>query len=130
VHGARAGFRRHADDRVRQGPGPGRGDDPARGHRRGGPLPAAHLAQLPRPGDRLPPARRGNRRPLGAVAAPSPLRFLLAAFGDPGHVFPTIALGRALAGRGNEVVVETWEERRAAVEGAGLGFTAAEDYRM
>src|SRR6478609_735335 len=58
------------------------------------------------------------------------MRFLLAAFGDPGHVFPTIALGRALAERGHEVVVETWEERRGAVEGAGLGFTAAEEYRM
>jgi MGT family glycosyltransferase len=28
------------------------------------------------------------------------------------------------------VTVETWEERRGAVEGAGLGFTAAEEYRM
>jgi UDP:flavonoid glycosyltransferase YjiC (YdhE family) len=28
------------------------------------------------------------------------------------------------------VVVETWEERRDAVEGAGLGFAAAEEYRM
>jgi UDP:flavonoid glycosyltransferase YjiC (YdhE family) len=27
-------------------------------------------------------------------------------------------------------VVETWEERRAAVQGAGLGFAAAEEYRM
>ncbi len=59
-----------------------------------------------------------------------PLRVLLAAFGDAGHVFPAIALGRALAGRGHEVLLETWEERRAAVEGAGLGFTAAEEYRM
>ncbi len=60
----------------------------------------------------------------------SPLRFLVAAFGDPGHVFPAIALGRALAGRGHEVTIETWEERRAAVELAGLGFAAAEEYRM
>lgn len=59
-----------------------------------------------------------------------PSRFLVAAFGDPGHVFPAIALGRALAGRGHEVTIETWEERRAAVEGAGLGFAAAEEYRM
>jgi UDP:flavonoid glycosyltransferase YjiC (YdhE family) len=58
------------------------------------------------------------------------LRVLVAAFGDPGHVFPAISLGKALAGRGHEVMVETWEERRAAVEGAGLGFTAAEEYRM
>jgi len=58
------------------------------------------------------------------------MRFLVAAFGDPGHVFPAIALGRALSGRGHEVVIETWEERREAVEGAGLGFAAAEEYRM
>jgi UDP:flavonoid glycosyltransferase YjiC (YdhE family) len=58
------------------------------------------------------------------------LRVLIGAFGDAGHAFPAIALGKALAARGHEVVVETWEERRAAVEGAGLGFTAAEEYRM
>jgi MGT family glycosyltransferase len=58
------------------------------------------------------------------------MRFLVAAFGDPGHVFPAIALGRALRGRGHEVTIETWEERRAAVEGAGLDFAAAEEYRM
>jgi MGT family glycosyltransferase len=58
------------------------------------------------------------------------MRFLVAAFGDPGHVFPAIALGRALCGRGHEVTIETWEERREAVEGAGLGFAAAEEYRM
>jgi MGT family glycosyltransferase len=58
------------------------------------------------------------------------LRFLVAAFGDAGHVFPAIALGRALLARGHEVTIETWEERRGAVEGAGLGFAAAEEYRM
>jgi MGT family glycosyltransferase len=74
--------------------------------------------------------------PLGLPASlpddvrTSSLRVLVAAFGDPGHVFPAISLGRALAGRGHEVVIETWEERRAAVEGAGLGFAAAEEYRM
>jgi MGT family glycosyltransferase len=58
------------------------------------------------------------------------MRFLVAAFGDPGHVFPAIALGRALCERGHQVTIETWEERREAVEGAGLGFAAAEEYRM
>jgi MGT family glycosyltransferase len=58
------------------------------------------------------------------------MRFLVAAFGDAGHVFPAIALGRALSRRGHTVTIETWEERRAAVEGAGLGFAAAEEYRM
>ena len=57
-------------------------------------------------------------------------RILVAAFGDAGHVFPAIALGKALMARGHEVVIETWEERRAAVEGEGLGFAAAEEYRM
>jgi MGT family glycosyltransferase len=58
------------------------------------------------------------------------MRVFVAAFGDAGHAFPAIALGRALKERGHEVLVETWEERRAAVEGAGLGFAAAEEYRM
>lgn len=57
------------------------------------------------------------------------MRVLVAAFGDPGHVFPAISLGRALGRRGHAVTVETWEERRAAVEGAGLDFAAAEEYR-
>jgi UDP:flavonoid glycosyltransferase YjiC (YdhE family) len=56
-------------------------------------------------------------------------RVLVAAFGDPGHAFPAIGLARALAGRGNEVVVETWERWREPVEELGLGFTAAEEYK-
>ena len=57
-------------------------------------------------------------------------RFLVAAFGDAGHVFPAIALARALRRRGHEVLVETWERWREAVEGEGIGFTAAEEYKM
>jgi len=57
------------------------------------------------------------------------LRLLVAAFGDPGHAFPAIALARALSGRGHSVVVESWERWREAVEGVGLDFTAAEEYR-
>ena len=55
-------------------------------------------------------------------------RVLVAAFGDAGHAFPAIALARALAGRGHEVTVETWEHWREAVEAEGLRFTAAEEY--
>jgi UDP:flavonoid glycosyltransferase YjiC (YdhE family) len=69
-------------------------------------------------------------RPEPESGAPPRQRILVAAFGDAGHVFPAIALGKALAARGHEVVIETWEERRQAVEGAGLGFAAAEEYRM
>jgi MGT family glycosyltransferase len=56
-------------------------------------------------------------------------RFLVAAFGDAGHAFPAIGLARALAARGHEVTVETWERWREAVEGEGLAFTAAEEYK-
>jgi UDP:flavonoid glycosyltransferase YjiC (YdhE family) len=56
-------------------------------------------------------------------------RFLVAAFGDAGHAFPAIAQARALRDRGHEVVVETWEHWREAVEGEGLRFTAAEEYK-
>ncbi|HEY5941514.1 MAG TPA: nucleotide disphospho-sugar-binding domain-containing protein [Solirubrobacterales bacterium] len=69
-------------------------------------------------------------RPDAGPGATERLRVLVGAFGDAGHVFPAIALGKALASRGHEVVIETWEERRAAVEGEGLGFAAAEEYRM
>ena len=73
VHGAGAGLRRHADDRVRQGPGQGGGDDPARGPGGGGPLPAADVALLLRAGDRVHcgRARPSTRR---SVAAPGPRR--------------------------------------------------------
>ena len=57
------------------------------------------------------------------------LRLLVAAFGDAGHAFPAIALARALRSRGHEVLVETWERWREAVEGEGLEFTAAEEYQ-
>jgi MGT family glycosyltransferase len=56
------------------------------------------------------------------------VKFLVAAFGDAGHAFPAIGLAHALAQRGHEVVVETWEQWSDAVEGAGVGFTAAEEY--
>ena len=60
----------------------------------------------------------------------SRLRVLVAAFGDPGHAYPAISLSRALARRGHEVVVETWARWREAVEGEGLSFKAAEEYRV
>jgi MGT family glycosyltransferase len=53
---------------------------------------------------------------------------LLGAFGDPGHAFPMVALGRALRERGHEVTLQTWERWRPAVEGEGLRFAAAPEY--
>jgi UDP:flavonoid glycosyltransferase YjiC (YdhE family) len=58
------------------------------------------------------------------------LRLLVAAFGDPGHAFPAIALARELRRRGHEVLVETWERWREAVEGEGLAFTGAQEYTV
>ena len=58
------------------------------------------------------------------------LRLVVAAFGDPGHAFPPIALARELRRRGHEVLVETWEQWREAVEAEGLGFTGAQEYTL
>jgi UDP:flavonoid glycosyltransferase YjiC (YdhE family) len=58
------------------------------------------------------------------------LRLLVAAFGDPGHAFPAIALARELGRRGHDVLVETWERWREAVEGEGLAFTGAQEYTV
>jgi MGT family glycosyltransferase len=57
-------------------------------------------------------------------------RFLLAAFGDPGHAFPMIALGRELAARGHEVLLQTWEKWREDVEREGMVFDRAPEYAV
>jgi len=57
-------------------------------------------------------------------------RLLLGAFGDPGHAFPIIALGRELAARGHEVTLQTWSRWREDVEGEGMRFAAAPEYRV
>ena len=59
-----------------------------------------------------------------------PGRFLIAAFGDPGHAFPAIALGRGLVERGHEVLVETYSRWGEYVEAEGMQFAAAPDYRV
>jgi UDP:flavonoid glycosyltransferase YjiC (YdhE family) len=64
-------------------------------------------------------------------AAPAqPLRALLGAFGDPGHAFPMIALGRALAARGHEVTLQTWGRWREHVQDEGLRFAPAPEYHV
>jgi UDP:flavonoid glycosyltransferase YjiC (YdhE family) len=55
---------------------------------------------------------------------------LLGAFGDPGHAFPMIALGRALVARGHEVVLQTWTRWTEYVEAAGMRFAAAPEYQV
>ena len=62
--------------------------------------------------------------------ASSSTRVLLGAFGDPGHAFPMIALGRALVKRGNEVTLQTWTRWRKDVEAEGMTFAAAPEYRV
>ncbi|MGH2917349.1 MAG: glycosyltransferase, partial [Solirubrobacteraceae bacterium] len=57
-------------------------------------------------------------------------RLLLGAFGDPGHAFPVIALGRELAARGHDVTLQTWARWRADVEAEGMRFAAAPEYRV
>jgi MGT family glycosyltransferase len=55
---------------------------------------------------------------------------LLGAFGDPGHAFPMIALGRALAARGHDVTLQTWTRWKEHVEAEGLAFAPAPEYEV
>jgi MGT family glycosyltransferase len=55
---------------------------------------------------------------------------LLGAFGDPGHAFPMIALGRALAARGHHVTLQTWRRWQAHVEAEGIDFAPAPEYHV
>jgi MGT family glycosyltransferase len=57
-------------------------------------------------------------------------RVLLGAFGDPGHAFPMIALGRALVARGHEVTMQTWKRWREQVESEGMRFSPAPEYEV
>ncbi len=56
------------------------------------------------------------------------LSIFLGAFGQPGHAFPMLALGRALVARGHRVTYETWTRWREPVEDAGMDFVAAPEY--
>ena len=60
----------------------------------------------------------------------TPRRILLGAFGDPGHAFPMIALGRALLARGHEVTLQTWTRWREHVEAEGIAFAPAPEYQV
>jgi rhamnosyltransferase subunit B len=51
-------------------------------------------------------------------------RFLIATLGSLGDLHPYIAVGRALRDRGQQVVLASSEEYRAAAESAGLEFVA------
>jgi UDP:flavonoid glycosyltransferase YjiC (YdhE family) len=55
---------------------------------------------------------------------------LLGAFGDPGHAFPMIALGRALVARGHDVTLQTWTRWQAHIEAEGMTFAAAPEYEV
>jgi MGT family glycosyltransferase len=57
-------------------------------------------------------------------------RVFVGAFGDPGHAFPAIALGRALAARGHDVTLQTWVRWREHVEREGMRFAAAPEYQV
>jgi UDP:flavonoid glycosyltransferase YjiC (YdhE family) len=56
------------------------------------------------------------------------MKAFLGAFGDPGHAFPMIALGRALRTRGHSVVMETAARWREDCLAEGFEFTPAPEY--
>jgi UDP:flavonoid glycosyltransferase YjiC (YdhE family) len=57
-------------------------------------------------------------------------KVFVGAFGDPGHAFPAIALGRALTARGHDVTLQTWVRWREHVEREGMRFAAAPEYQV
>jgi UDP:flavonoid glycosyltransferase YjiC (YdhE family) len=66
----------------------------------------------------------------GSPRARAPQRVLLGAFGDPGHAFPMIALGRALVARGHDVTLQTWRRWQTHVEAEGMTFAPAPEYEV
>ena len=59
------------------------------------------------------------------------MRVLLGAFGDPGHAFPMIALGRGLRARGHEVTLQTWRAlARPTSRREGMRFAPAPEYHV
>jgi MGT family glycosyltransferase len=58
------------------------------------------------------------------------VKLLLGAFGDPGHAFPMIAVGRRLAERGHEVTLQTWKKWREHVVEGGMRFEPAAEYQV
>jgi UDP:flavonoid glycosyltransferase YjiC (YdhE family) len=56
------------------------------------------------------------------------MKLLLGAFGDPGHAFPMIALGRALRARGHDVTLQTAQAWESVVMAEELGFAPAPEY--
>ena len=59
------------------------------------------------------------------MAAGRPRRILLVAIGEAGHSFPIIAIGSALAARGNDVAIHTWFRWQEHIEAAGIEFFRA-----
>lgn len=68
--------------------------------------------------------------PGGSTSPERPLSILVGAFGDPGHAFPAIALGRALRARGHEVALQTWRKWQPHVEREDMRFHAAPEYQV
>src|SRR5436190_19443412 len=87
-------------------------------------------APLGLPPRRSPPTSASNSCASSPSSRGSAVRVLLGAFGDPGHAFPMLALGRALAERGHEVTLQTWTRWREHVEAEGLAFVAAPEYQV
>jgi MGT family glycosyltransferase len=64
------------------------------------------------------------------LSSASPRTILLGAFGDPGHAFPMIALGRELARRGHAVTLQTWRRWEEDVVREGMAFAPAPEYHV
>ncbi len=74
--------------------------------------------------------RAGDQGTRAHARVGPPRRVLLGAFGDPGHAFPMIALGRALVARGHHVTLQTWRRWQEHVEAEGIDFAPAPEYQV
>ncbi len=54
-----------------------------------------------------------------------PSRVIVASVGWTGHLYPALALGRALKAAGHDVLLESFEERRGIAEELGFRFEPA-----
>ncbi|MEN0012730.1 MAG: nucleotide disphospho-sugar-binding domain-containing protein [Solirubrobacteraceae bacterium] len=61
---------------------------------------------------------------------PAALRIVLGSFGEAGHTFPVMALGKALKARGHDVMIHTWHRWQPEIEAEGLRFAKAPQYEL
>jgi len=61
------------------------------------------------------------------ASARNPAKIVIATFGTLGDIYPFLAVGAALSGRGHSVVIATADIHKPYVQSAGLGWALPRD---